>query len=86
MATFWKETEISLDINEIYDNLSDREIKKLIDFFVEDGFVISKTPYENKSLNLLDKEWETAILTLNENRHRLSKEDEEIIKNISNKL
>jgi len=86
MATFWKETEISLDVNEIYDNLSDREIKKLIDFFVEDGFVISKTPYENKSLNLLDKEWETAILTLNENRHRLSKEDEEIIKNISNKL
>lgn len=86
MATFWKETEISLDVNEIYENLSDREIKKLIDFFVEDGFVISKTPYENKSLNLLDKEWETAILTLNENRHRLSKEDEEIIKNISNKL
>ena len=86
MATFWKETEISLEVNEIYDNLSDREIKKLIDFFVEDGFVISKTPYENKSLNLLDKEWETAILTLNENRHRLSKEDEEIIKNISNKL
>jgi hypothetical protein len=86
MATFWKETEIDLDVNEIYENLSDREIKKLIDFFVEDGFVISKTPYENKSLNLLDKEWETAILTLNENRHRLSKEDEEIIKNISNKL
>jgi len=86
MATFWKETEIDLDVNEIYENLSDREIKKLIDFFVEDGFVISKTPYENKSLSLLDKEWETAILTLNENRHRLSKEDEEIIKNISNKL
>jgi hypothetical protein len=86
MATFWKETEISLDVNEIYENLSDREIKKLIDFFVKDGFVISKTPYENKSLSLLDKEWETAILTLNENRHRLSKEDEEIIKNISNKL
>jgi len=28
MATFWKETEISLEVNEIYDNLSDREIKK----------------------------------------------------------
>jgi len=86
MATFFKETEIKLDVNEIYKNLSDREIKKLINFFVEDGFVISKTPNENKSLNLLDKEWETAILNLNENRHRLSKEDEETIKNISNKF
>ena len=31
MATFWTEAEIDLDVNEIYENLSDREILKLVE-------------------------------------------------------
>jgi hypothetical protein len=31
MATFWTHAEIDLSVDEIYENLSDREVKKLID-------------------------------------------------------
>jgi len=86
MATFWTETEIDLDVNEIYENLSDREILKLVDLFVEEGLVISKNTSKNESMNFLDHEWKKTLVNLMNNRHRLSNEDEEMIKSISNKL
>jgi len=86
MATFWTETEIDLDVNEIYENLSDLEILKLVDLFVEEGLVISTNTSKNESMNFLDQEWKTTLMNLMNNRHRLSNEDEEMIKSISNKL
>jgi hypothetical protein len=86
MATFWTETEIDLDVNEIYENLSDREILKMVDLFVKEGLVISTEPNKNKSENFLDEEWNKTLLNLMNNRHRISSEDEEKIKSISNKL
>jgi hypothetical protein len=86
MATFWTETEIELDVNDIYENLSDREILKLVDLFVEEGLVISTNTSKNESMNFLDQEWKTTLVNLMNNRHRLSNEDEEMIKSISNKL
>jgi hypothetical protein len=41
MATFWTKTEIDLDVNKIYENLSDREILQLVDLLVEENLVIS---------------------------------------------
>jgi hypothetical protein len=86
MATFWTETEVELDVNDIYENLSDREILKLVDLFVEEGLVISTNTSKNESMNFLDQEWKTTLMNLMNNRHRLSNEDEEMIKSISNKL
>lgn len=86
MATFWTEAEIDLDVNEIYENLSDREILQMVDLLVEEGLVISTNSSKNESLNFLDQEWKQTLLKLMENRHRLSNEDEEIIKTIANKL
>jgi hypothetical protein len=86
MATFWTETEIELDVNDIYENLSDREILKLVDLFVEEGLVISTNTSKNESMNFLDQEWNKTLLNLMNNRHRISSEDEEKIKSISNKL
>ena len=86
MATYWTETEVELDVNDIYENLSDREILKLVDLFVEEGLVISTNTSKNESMNFLDQEWKTTLMNLMNNRHRLSNEDEEMIKSISNKL
>jgi hypothetical protein len=86
MATFWTEAEIDLDVNEIYENLSDREILKLVDLLVSEGVVISTNTGKNESISLLDEEWKKTLLNLMNNRHRLSNEDEEIIKTIANKL
>jgi hypothetical protein len=86
MATFLTHAEIDLSVDEIYENLSDREILKLVDLFVEEGLVISTNTSKNESMSFLDEEWKNTLLTLINNRHRLSNEDEETIKTIANKL
>jgi hypothetical protein len=86
MATFWTKTEIDLDVNEIYENLSDREILQLVDLLVEENLVISTNTIKSESINFLDDEWRKTLMGLINNRHRLLNEDEEIIKSIANKL
>ena len=86
MATFWTNAEIDLDVNEIYENLSDREILKMVDLLAEDGIVISPNSSKNEKLSFMDEDWKQTLLKLMDNRRRLSNEDEEIIKSISNKL
>ena len=86
MATFWVDTEVELTVNEIYENLSDRDILKLDDLLVSEGVVISTNTSKNESMSFLDEEWKKTLLNLMSNRHRLSNEDEETIKTIANKL
>jgi len=86
MATFWTEAEIDLDVNKIYENLSDLEILQLVDLLVEENLVISTNTIKSESINFLDDEWRKTLMVLTNNRHRLSNEDEEIIKSIANKL
>ena len=86
MATFWTETEVELDVNDIYENLSDREILKLVDLLVDEGVVISTNTSKNESMSFMDEEWKKTLLNLMNNRHRLSNEDEETIKTIAKKL
>ena len=86
MATFWTQAEVDLSVDDIYENLSDREVKKLIDLLVSEGEVISTNVDKNESMSFLDEEWKKTLLNLMNNRHRLSNEDEETIKTIANKL
>jgi hypothetical protein len=86
MAIFWAQAEVDLSVDEIYENLSDREVLKLIDLFVEEGLVISTNTSKNESMSFLDEEWKKTLLNLMNNRYRISNEDEETIKTIANKL
>jgi ABC-type histidine transport system ATPase subunit len=86
MATFWTQAEVDLSVDDIYENLSDREVLKLVDLFVEEGLVISTNTSKNEGMSFLDEEWKKTLLNLMNNRHRLSNEDEETIKTIANKL
>ncbi len=86
MATFWTQAEVDLSVDDIYENLSDREVLKLVDLFVEEGLVISTNTSKNENMSFLDEEWKKTLLNLMNNRHRLSNEDEETIKTIANKL
>jgi hypothetical protein len=86
MATFWTQAEVDLSVDDIYENLSDREVLKLVDLFVEEGLVISTNTSKNESMSFLDEDWKKTLLNLMNNRHRLSNEDEETIKLIANKL
>jgi hypothetical protein len=86
MARFWTEAEINLTVDGIYENLSDREILKLVDLFVEEGLVISTTSSKDENMNFMDMEWKQTLMKLMDNRFRLTTEQEEIIKQIANKL
>lgn len=86
MATFWTQAEVDLSVDEIYENLSDREVLKLVDLLVDEGVVISTNTSKNESMSFMDEEWKKTLLNLMNNRHRLSNEDEETIKTIANKL
>jgi hypothetical protein len=86
MATFWTQAEIDLSVDDIYENLSDREVKRLINLLVEEGEVISTNISKNESMSFLDEEWKKTLINLMNNRHRLSNEDEELIKTIAQKL
>jgi len=57
MATFWTQAEVDLSVDDIYENLSDREVKKLIDLLVSEGEVISTNVGKNESMSPLDDEW-----------------------------
>lgn len=86
MATFWTDAEIDLDVNDIYENLSDSEILKMVDLLVEEGLVISTNTIKDENMSFMDEEWKKTLISLMSSRHRLSNEDEEIIKSIANKL
>lgn len=87
MARFWTEAEVDLSVEDIYENLSDREVNKLIDLLVEEGDVISvRQQTKNDTNNFLDDEWKYALVKLINNRHRLTTEQEEIIHQIASNL
>ena len=86
MAIFWTQAEVDLSVDDIYENLSDREVNRLITLLVSEGEVISTNIGKNESINFLDEEWKKTLINLMNNRHRLSNEDEELIKTIAQKL
>lgn len=74
---------IDIDIDDILDGLLSYEKQQLADELYDDGYC----PKQVKQVMDDDlDEWDTQILKLKFNKWRLSKEDEETILKITNKL
>ncbi len=73
---------IDIDIDDILYGLTSWEKQELADELYDDGYVAKKSD-EAKST---DDEWNEQINKLFNNKWRLSKEDEETILKITNKL
>jgi hypothetical protein len=73
---------IDIDIEDILWDLSDREKQELVDDLYEDGFVAKKDTSERD----IDDDWNEQVNKLFNNKWRLTKEDEETILRITNKL
>ena len=58
----------------------------MVDLLVEEGLVISTNTIKDENMSFMDEEWKKTLISLMSSRHRLSNEDEEIIKSIANKL
>lgn len=81
------ETYVDVSVDEFLSACSSREIEKLIDCLIEDGYLTSNAVknQEPTLLNIIEMEWEVVLDNLKQKRLMVSNEDEEIIKLISKK-
>lgn len=73
---------IDIDIDDILYGMTSWEKQELADELYEDGYLAKKDASERNS----DDEWNEQVNKLFSNKWRLSKEDEETILKITNKL
>lgn len=73
---------IEIAIEDILWDMSDYEKQELVDNLYEDGYVAKKDDAEKS----FDNEWNESVNKLFNNKWRLSKEDEETILQITNKI
>ena len=78
-------TEIDIDVDEFLTECSRSEIKSLIKYLQEDGWLVKENVTTEDSMNLLDEEWLNVTNKLNTLRLRLSVEEEQTIKDIVNR-
>ena len=80
------ESYVDVDVDEFLSACSPREIEKLIEYLIEDGYIDSKArPNKNEPKSLLEEEWDEITDNLREKRLNISNEDEETIRKISKK-
>jgi len=73
---------IDIDIDDIMYSLSSWEKQELVDELYNDGYIAKK---DNEARST-DDEWNAQVHKLFNNKWRLSKEDEEAILRITNKI
>jgi hypothetical protein len=80
--------EIDIDVYDFLEECSASDIEELIDELEERGYLQNTTKLHNPSFTFEDEEWSKIVHKLSDGyaRFRLSKEDIELIKQISNKL
>ena len=76
---------VDVDIDEFLNNCSESEIKYILKFLADDNRVEEFTTNKNKE-NAFDFECDETVSKLLNNRHQLSKEEENLILNICNKI
>lgn len=77
---------IEVNLDDIYDELGDREKKTLSNWLIEDNIIttLSNSPTDN-SLGLINDEFVTVCNKLAQSYYRMSKEDEELVIKIMDK-
>ena len=73
---------VDVDIDDILSSLTSREKQELADELYEDGYIAKK----DDDAKSTDDEWNEQVNKLFNNKWRLSKEDEETILQITNKI
>jgi thioredoxin-like negative regulator of GroEL len=84
MPSFYVD-DVDIDVDEFLSACSDSERKELIDALVEDGY-IKRENVLTQGKHAAVNEFDNACNHMIGNSWRLSKEDEEIITNISKKI
>ena len=78
---------VDIDLEDVYNDLTTYEKNHLVDWLKEDGYIEDPETNEFPSPETYkDDEWVETIQKLAKNRHQLTFEEEELIKEISKRL
>ena len=77
--------DVDVDVDDFLRSCSERDKEEIIEILTEDGYLDKKQDISNTNNNILDYEWQEILSNLENNRLRISNEDEETIKRISKK-
>lgn len=88
MPTFYEQTDFDISVDDFLEECDSGEIEEVIDYLEEMGFLKNhkRTEGGSSSMKLLEQQFQESIEKLSESRHRLTLEEEEIIKKISDRL
>ncbi len=87
MPTFYEETDFDITVDDFLEECTKHELDEVIDYLEEMGYLKNhkRTPDGNPT-GIFEEEFQERIQKLSESRHRLTLEEEEIIKKISDRL
>jgi hypothetical protein len=87
MPTFYEETEFDISTDHFLEECDKDEIENIIDYLEEMGHLKNrKRTSGGNSTGILEDEFQEKIQKISESRHRLTLEEEEMIKKISDRL
>ena len=88
MPTFYEETEFNISTDDFLEECDKDEIENIIDYLEEMGYLknFKRSNDVSSSIGFLEDEFQEKIQKISESRHRLTLEEEEMIKKISDRL
>lgn len=81
--------DLDISPSDFLDACSSNEVNELISLLIEDGYINSESilaPGIGPDLSVEDEIFVEALAKLSQSRHRLTNEEEEIIKSIAKRL
>jgi len=85
------EAEVEVSVDEFLDACTKRELKELVDALLEDGHLkitpdgLTNGVKKFSDMTLMEKEWVEMCNELETLKHRMTNEDEDVLKSIINK-
>ena len=88
MPTFYEEADFDISVDDFLEECSSFELEEIIDYLEEMGYLKNYKGSEDisSSMGFLEEEFQEKIQKISEFRHRLTSEEEETIKKISDRL
>jgi hypothetical protein len=87
MPTFYEEADFDISVDDFLEECSSFELEEIIDYLEEMGYLKNHKRAEGGGpIGILEEEFQEKIQKISESRHRLTLEEEETIKKISDRL
>jgi Glu-tRNA(Gln) amidotransferase subunit E-like FAD-binding protein len=79
--------DVDVDVDDFMYQCNNREIKEVIEYLIEEGHIEPKQIVgSNASLSLIEYEFNEIIEKIQENRIRLTKEEDALLKKIADRF